>query len=144
MDALVEVRNVPRDDAEKYVEDQIINYKISTEEFAKIVNSYCKKYKTRVVFLMDEVGQFIGDNTQLMLNLQTCVEDLGKYCRGQAWVVVTSQQELKAMIDSTKDKQQDFSKIQARFDTRILLSGAEAGEVIKNVFLIKRKQLLIH
>jgi len=22
---------------------------------------------------MDEVGQFIGDNTQLMLNLQTCV-----------------------------------------------------------------------
>ena len=139
VDALVEVRNVPRDDAEKYVEDQIINYTNSTEEFAKIVNSYCKKNKTRVVFLMDEVGQFIGDNTQLMLNLQTCVEDLGKYCRGQAWVVVTSQQELKAMIDSTKDKQQDFSKIQARFDTRILLSGAEAGEVIKKRILDKKE-----
>ena len=139
VDALVEVRNVPRDDAEKYVEDQIINYTNSTEEFAKIVNLYCKKNKTRVVFLMDEVGQFIGDNTQLMLNLQTCVEDLGKYCRGQAWVVVTSQQELKAMIDSTKDKQQDFSKIQARFDTRILLSGAEAGEVIKKRILDKKE-----
>ena len=138
VDALVFVRGVPREDAENYVNDQINNYTNSTEEFAKIVNEYCKKNKTRIIFLMDEVGQFIGDNTQLMLNLQTCVEDLGKYCRGQAWVVVTSQQELKAMIDSTKDKQQDFSKIQARFDTRILLSGAEAGEVIKKRILEKK------
>lgn len=138
VDALVYVRNVPREDAENYVSEQINNYTNSTEDFAKLVNAYCEKNKTRVVFLMDEVGQFIGDNTQLMLNLQTCVEDLGKYCRGQAWVVVTSQQELKAMIDSTKDKQQDFSKIQARFDTRILLSGAEAGEVIKKRILEKK------
>lgn len=137
VDALVEVRGVPREDAEAYVTDQINNYTNSTEDFAKIVNNYCQKNNTRIIFLMDEVGQFIGDNTQLMLNLQTCVEDLGKYCRGKAWVVVTSQQELKAMIDSTKDKQQDFSKIQARFDTRILLSGAEAGEVIKKRILEK-------
>lgn len=136
--ALVAVRGISEDSARTYVNEQIQSYTNSTEDFAKIVNDYCKKNKTRIVFLMDEVGQFIGDNTQLMLNLQTCVEDLGKYCRGQAWVVVTSQQELKAMIDSTKDKQQDFSKIQARFDTRILLSGAEAGEVIKKRILDKK------
>ncbi len=137
--ALSFARNVPQEDAETYINQQINGYTLSTDEFAKIVNEYCTKNKTRVIFLMDEVGQFIGDNTQLMLNLQTCVEDLGKYCRGQAWVVVTSQQELKAMIDSTKDKQQDFSKIQARFDTRILLSGAEAGEVIKKRILDKKE-----
>lgn len=141
--ALVEIRGIPEEDARRYVDDQINNYTNSTEEFAKIVDAYCKKNKTRIVFLMDEVGQFIGDNTQLMLNLQTCVEDLGKYCRGQAWVVVTSQQELKAMIDSTKDKQQDFSKIQARFDTRILLSGAEAGEVIKKRILEKKESAVL-
>ena len=138
VDALVAVRGVPREDADAYINDQINHYTNSTEDFAKIVNDYCRKNKTRVVFLMDEVGQFIGDNTQLMLNLQTCVEDLGKFCRGQAWVVVTSQQELKAMIESTKDKQQDFSKIQGRFDTRIVLSGAEAGEVIKKRILEKK------
>lgn len=140
--ALVDIRNVPEEDAKQFVEDQIQNYTNSTEEFAKIVNEYCEKNNTRIVFLIDEVGQFIGDNTQLMLNLQTCVEDLGKFCRGKAWVVVTSQQELKAMIDSTKDKQQDFSKIQARFDTRILLSGAEAGEVIKKRILDKKDEVV--
>ena len=137
--ALVASRDMSEESAKKFIEDQTKNFTNTTEEFAKIVDAYCTKNKTRVIFLMDEVGQFIGDNTQLMLNLQTCVEDLGKFCRGQAWVVVTSQQELKAMIDSTKDKQQDFSKIQGRFDTRLLLSGANADEVIKRRILEKKE-----
>lgn len=137
--ALSETMDISEESAKKFFDDQTKNYTNTTEDFAKIVDAYCTKNKTRVIFLMDEVGQFIGDNTQLMLNLQTCVEDLGKYCRGQAWVVVTSQQELKAMIDSTKDKQQDFSKIQGRFDTRLLLSGANADEVIKRRILEKKE-----
>ena len=136
--ALVAVRGMTEESAKAFVEDQTRNFTNTTEDFAKIVSKYCQANKARVVFLMDEVGQFIGDNTQLMLNLQTCVEDLGKYCCGQAWVVVTSQQELKAMIDSTKDKQQDFSKIQGRFNTRLLLSGANADEVIKKRILEKK------
>lgn len=137
--ALVAVRGMSEESAKEFVEDQTRNYTNSTEDFAKLVNEYCKKNKTRVVFLIDEVGQFIGTNGELMLNLQTCVEDLGKYCRGQAWVVVTSQQELKAMIESTKAKQNDFSKIQGRFDTRLLLSGANADEVIKKRILDKKE-----
>ena len=138
--ALVASRGMSEESAKKFIEDQTRNFTNTTEEFAKIVDEYCRKNKTRVIFLMDEVGQFIGDNTQLMLNLQTCVEDLGKFARGQAWVVVTSQQELKAMIDATSDKQQDFSKIQGRFDTRLLLSGANADEVIKRRILEKKDE----
>ena len=138
--ALVASRNMSEESAKEFIEDQTRNFTNTTEDFAKIVDDYCRKNKTRVIFLMDEVGQFIGDNTQLMLNLQTCVEDLGKYARGQAWVVVTSQQELKAMIDATSDKQQDFSKIQGRFDTRLLLSGANADEVIKRRILDKKDE----
>ena len=136
--SLVAVRGMSEESAKQFIEDQTKNFTNTTEDFAKIVNEYCRKNKVRVVFLMDEVGQFIGTNGELMLNLQTCVEDLGKYCRGQAWVVVTSQQELKAMIESTKAKQNDFSKIQGRFDTRLLLSGANADEVIKKRILEKK------
>lgn len=136
--ALVAVRGMSEESARTFVDDQTKNFTNTTEEFAKIVNDYCIANKTRVIFLMDEVGQFIGDNAQLMLNLQTCSEDLGKFCHGQAWIVVTSQQELKAMIDSTKEKQYDFSKIQGRFKTRLLLSGANADEVIKRRILEKK------
>ena len=36
----------------------------------------------RIIFLVDEVGQFIGNNTQMMLKLQTITENLGTACGG--------------------------------------------------------------
>lgn len=137
--SLVEVRDMSVESAEAFVNDATLNYTKTTEEFAKIVNEHTKKYKTRVIFLMDEVGQFIGTNGSLMLNLQTVVEDLGKFCHGNAWVVVTSQQHITTMVDANKGTQNDFSKIQGRFDTRILLSGSNADEVIKKRLLEKNE-----
>jgi len=140
--ALVDTRNMDVESARKYFDDQVNNFSMTTERFAKTVNDYCKKNKVRVAFLMDEVGQFVGTNTELMLNLQTCVEDLGRFCEGKVWVIVTSQQELKTMIDATKGTRLDFSKIQGRFDTRILLSGANADEVIKKRILDKKDEII--
>lgn len=139
--ALVDSRDMDEESARKYFDDQVNNFSMTTERFAKIVNEYCITNKSRVAFLMDEVGQFVGRNTELMLNLQTVVEDLGKFCEGKAWVIVTSQQELKEMVDATQDKKLDFSKIQSRFDTRILLSGANADEVIKKRILDKKAEV---
>ncbi len=135
--SLVEVRDMSVESAEAFVTDATLNHTKTTEEFAKIVNDYTKANKTRVIFLMDEVGQFIGTSGSLMLNLQTVVEDLGKLCHGDAWVVVTSQQHIVTMVDANKGTQNDFSKIQGRFDTRILLSGSNADEVIKKRLLEK-------
>lgn len=139
--ALVATRDMDEDSARKYFDDQVNNFTMTTERFARTVNDYCRANNTRVAFLMDEVGQFVGKNTELMLNLQTCVEDLGKYCEGKAWVIVTSQQELKELVDASQDKKLDFSKIQSRFDTRILLSGANADEVIKKRILDKKAEV---
>ena len=88
------------------------------------------------MFLVDEVGQFIGEDTHLMLNLQTITEQLGTVCRGRAWVVVTSQEDLDAVLGDLKStKQHDFSKIQGRFKTRLSLSSANVDEVIKTRLL---------
>ena len=90
------------------------------------------------MFLVDEVGQFIGNDTHLMLNLQTITEQLGTVCRGHAWVVVTSQEDLDAVLGDLKDhKAHDFSKIQGRFKTRLSLSSANVDEVIKERLLAK-------
>ena len=53
------------------------------------------------MFLVDEIGQFIGQDTHLMLNLQTIVENLGTTCEGRAWVVVTSQEDIDAVHECT-------------------------------------------
>jgi len=112
------------------------NYTLSVDRFAKRVREYIERKgnKHHVVFLVDEIGQYIGDNSQLMLNLQTVVEDLGTECGGKAWVIVTSQQDIDSV---TKVKGNDFSKIQGRFNTRLSLSSANVDEVIRKRILLK-------
>ena len=111
-------------------------YQISIEDFAKRVKTYLDKKggNHHVVFLVDEIGQYIGDDSKLMLNLQTVTEELGKECQGKAWVIVTSQQDIDSI---TKVKGNDFSKIQGRFDTRLSLSSANVDAVIKKRILEK-------
>ncbi len=115
-------------------------YNISIEDFAKLVKEYIdrKGSNHHVAFLADEIGQYIGTDSKLMLNLQTVTEDLGTACRGKAWVVVTSQQDIDAIAKDMGLRSNDFSKIQGRFDTRLSLSSANVDEVIKKRILDKK------
>ncbi len=88
----------------------------------------------RLLFMVDEVGQYIGDDGDLMINLQSIVEELGAKCRGKVWVMVTSQEAIDSIVKISGD---DFSKIQGRFNTRLSLSSSSVDEVIKKRVLAK-------
>ncbi|MDE7311388.1 MAG: BREX system P-loop protein BrxC [Eubacterium sp.] len=124
--------------ARNWCEKAVEPYQISIEDFAKRVKAYIdrKGNNFHVVFLVDEIGQYIGEDSKLMLNLQTVTEELGKECMGKAWVIVTSQQDIDSV---TNVKGNDFSKIQGRFDTRLSLSSANVDEVIKKRILEKKE-----
>ena len=116
------------------------DFSLSVENLAKWVKEYLdsKGPDHRIIFLVDEIGQFIGQDTHLMLNLQTIAENLGTACGGRAWIVVTSQEDMDAVLgDLRATKSNDFSKIQGRFRTRLSLSGANADEVIQRRLLSK-------
>lgn len=102
------------------------------DDIRKYVNSRGKQF--RLLFMVDEVGQFIGGNTGLMLNLQSLVEEIGARCGGKVWVMVTSQEAIDSVVKVVGD---DFSKIQGRFDTRLSLSSSSVDEVIKKRILDK-------
>ena len=113
---------------------------LTVENFARWVNEYLESRgpKHRIIFLVDEIGQFIGQDTHLMLNLQTITENLGTTCGGRAWVVVTSQEDIDAVLGEVRaSKANDFSKIQGRFKTRLSLSSANVDEVIQKRLLSK-------
>lgn len=114
-------------------------YSLSIEKFAKKVKEYIdsKGKNHHVIFLVDEIGQYIGDSDNLMLNLQTVVEDLGTFCMGKCWVIATSQEGLDEFTKVNGDK---FSKIQGRFNTRLSLSSANVDEVIKERILRKKPE----
>jgi hypothetical protein len=116
------------------------NYRVSIESFAQRVQAYIGKQGKdfRLNFFVDEAGQFIGQDTKLMLNLQTIVESLSTVCNGRAWVVVTSQGDLQRVLGELDGAAaQDFTKIQARFKTRLTLTSTDVREVIQERLLAK-------
>lgn len=115
-------------------------FTLSIEDFADEVAQWLAERPAdhRLLFLADEVGQFIGSDTKLMLNLQTIVESLNTKCGGRAWVCVTSQEDMDGVIgDRTTWQANDFSKIQARFATRMKLTSRDVEEVIEKRLLGK-------
>ena len=127
---------------EKWIDGAEDNFALTIENFCKWVQDYLDAQGAdhRIVFLVDEVGQFIGTDTHLMLNLQTITEELGTVCKGRAWVVVTSQEDIDAVLgEMAGSRANDFSKIQGRFRTRLSLSSANVDEVIQERLLSKRE-----
>jgi hypothetical protein len=118
------------------------NFPLSILNFSKWVADYLNQSKEKnLLFLVDEVGQFIGKNSQMMLQLQTIVETLGVETQGQAWVVVTAQADIDAAIGQlNKNQGDDFSKIQGRFLTRMQLSSSNTAEVIQKRLLSKTSE----
>lgn len=134
--ALVQINYMSMEAAKNTCESFTNPYNMDISTFAKMVRDYIKKKGNNhhVIFLVDEIGQYIGEKTDLMLNLQTVAEDLGTECKGKAWIIVTSQQDIDSI---TKTRGNDFSKIQGRFDTRLSLSSANVDEVIRKRILEK-------
>ncbi|MEK4963496.1 BREX system P-loop protein BrxC [Weizmannia sp. FSL W8-1119] len=135
--ALTKVTDMSEESARNWFENGVNNYEISIDKFAQEVKDYIdqKGDNFHLVFLVDEIGQFIGRSGNLMLDLQTIAEDLGTYCQGKVWIMVTSQESIDSIIQVKGD---DFSRIQGRFDTRLSLSSISVDEVIKKRILLKK------
>ena len=127
--------------ADGIIKQYSATYAVSIEDFADDVKSWLDKQgdpNFRLNFFVDEVGQFIGADTKLMLDLQTIAESLNTKCAGRSWVFVTSQEDMEKVIgDRTRQQGSDFSKIQARFKTRLKLTSADVEEVIRKRLLEK-------
>jgi hypothetical protein len=138
--ALAQVLALSAEAAHKWFEESEQTFSVSVENFCHWVREYldAKPAKHRVLFLVDEVGQFIGSDTRLMLTLQTITENLGTICKGRAWIIVTSQADMDAVLgELSASKANDFSKIAGRFKTRLSLSSSNTDEVIQKRLLRK-------
>lgn len=134
---------VSEDDAANVLNQIRDEYRVSIESFAEQVREYIDQQGKdfRLNFFVDEVGQFIGQDSKLMLNLQTVAESLATKCNGRSWVFVTSQGDLQKVLGELKKEQgDDFTKIQGRFKTRPNLTSADVREVIQRRLLAKTEE----
>lgn len=90
-----------KDIVKRYREDEKLqNFNI--DDFCNQVSDYIEqKNQTspgfRLNFFADEAGQFVTGHNDRLLSLQTLAECLKKRCKGQAWLLVTAQEELPSL-----------------------------------------------
>ncbi len=131
------------DDVKRIISDYKKDYHMSIEDFALLVKEYLDKQEPgfRINFFVDEISQYIADDSRLLLDLQTIAESLQTKCNGKAWIFVTAQEELKDIIGKMSALNGDqVSKIQGRFREKIKLTSANVDEVIRLRLLAKNQR----
>lgn len=83
---------------------------------------------TRLLFIVDEAGQYVARSVQRMLDLQGLAEACQKKM-GRIWLAVTSQERLNDVVDSLESKQVELARAQARFPHRVDLLPSDIDEV---------------
>lgn len=133
---LMEVLDMSETDANNWFNDKSYT-ELSIAQLVSEIKEYVTKKPDdfRLVFMIDEVGQYVGTDTDMLLNLQSLVEKIGSVCGGKVWVICTGQEAIDEIIKVRAD---EFSRIQARFKTRLSLSSSSVDEVIQKRVLQKK------
>ena len=137
---LMEVLDMSEDDAKAWFNDKTAT-EISIAQLVEDMKAYVdtKPANFRLLFMIDEVGQYVGTDTDMLLNLQSLTEKIGSECEGKIWVICTGQEAIDEIIKVRAD---EFSRIQARFKTRLSLSSSSVDEVIQKRILKKKPEVV--
>jgi len=133
---LMEVLDMSEEDAKRWFNDKTA-VEFSIAQLVNDIKAYVdsKPRNFRLLFMIDEVGQYVGTDTDMLLNLQSLTEKIGSECGGKVWVMCTGQEAIDEIIKVRAD---EFSRIQARFKTRLSLSSSSVDEVIQKRILKKK------
>ncbi len=98
-----------------------------------------------LVFVVDEVGQYVARSTEKMLDLQGLIQALGRVgknhareWKGQVWLVVTSQERLSEVVDNLEGKDVELARLRDRFPIEVDLAPSDIREVTSERILKKR------
>lgn len=121
-------------------------YLINITKLADELNTYIQQKEDsnfRLLFLVDEVSQFINTNKELLLALQTIVERVSDVCKRQVWIACTAQQTLDNLTEdlNIRATDDDFGKIMGRFETRVSLESTDPAYITQERLLSKKSEI---
>jgi hypothetical protein len=90
-----------------------------------------------LLFVVDEVGQFVARDVQKMLDLQAVVQNLGVKGRGKHWIAVTSQERLDELVSGLDNTKIELARLMDRFPLQVHLEPSDISEVTSRRVLAK-------
>ena len=133
-----------RQSAKDALDDMFGHEKITAEGIADELVAWVEAQPTtggrvqHLVFVIDEMGSFIGDSTERIGELNSLAEMIGNKGKGRVWLIVTSQQDLEKVVDRTNFQPALVGRLNARFDLKPHLISDEIDKVVAERILKKR------
>jgi hypothetical protein len=112
---------------------------VSPGKLAERANELMRRRRPgkNLLFVVDEVGQFVARDVQKMLDLQAVVQNLGTKGRGRHWLAVTSQEKLSELVGGLDDKRIELARLRDRFPLQVHLEPSDISEVTSRRVLMK-------
>lgn len=88
-----------------------------------------KTGKEFIIFIIDEVGQYVGSRQNLILNLDGLAKNLKNIGQGKVWIVGTAQQTLTEDDPRAALNSPELFKLNARFPIQIDLESSDIREI---------------
>lgn len=118
-------------------DDSFISVETFMKELKGFIDSKGKNY--HLLFLVDEISQFIDGRGGLLLQLQEIVTRLHEVCNDRVWLGCTAQQDLSELLDDCKISKtsEDYGKIMGRFEVKVSLKGTQPEYITQKRILDK-------
>ncbi|MCP4693133.1 MAG: BREX system P-loop protein BrxC, partial [Desulfobacterales bacterium] len=93
--------------------------------------------KERILFIVDELGQYVGGRQQLILNLQGLAQNLKNIGDGKVWLIGAAQQTLTEDDPRAVLNAPELFRLKDRFPIRIDLESSDIREICYRRLLAK-------
>jgi hypothetical protein len=93
----------------------------------------------RIVFVVDEVGQYVSRSVHRMLDLQGLAQAFQKE-DGLLWLVATGQETLEDVVGALGDKRVELARVRDRFPLTVDLVPSDIEEVVSKRVLEKNER----
>ena len=145
-------RILPKVDPDEYddrkwakdaLDDMFLHENITAEGIADELVAWVDAQPTahgktqHLVFVIDEMGTFIGDSNERIGEFNSLAEMIGNKGKGKVWLVVTSQQDLEKVVDRTNFQPALVGRLNARFELKPHLISDEINKVVSQRILKK-------
>ncbi|MDM7986252.1 MAG: BREX system P-loop protein BrxC [Smithella sp.] len=106
-----------------------------SEEMIELIRR--KSGKQRIIFIVDEVGQYVSSKQNLILNLDGLAKNLKQIGNGTVWIFATAQQTLTEDHASAVLNAPGLFKLKDRFPIQINLEASDIKEICHKRLLTK-------
>ncbi|MGY6215761.1 BREX system P-loop protein BrxC [Methylolobus aquaticus] len=93
--------------------------------------------KEHILFIVDEVGQYVASRLNLILNLQGLAQNLKAIGQGKAWIIATAQQTLTEDDPRAHLNAPELYRLKDRFPIQIDLESSDIREICYKRLLAK-------